>query len=42
MNQISDGVIIGSSFVRIVEEDQQDAPKRLKDYANEIKQAIIE
>ncbi|KPN83308.1 Tryptophan synthase alpha chain [Apilactobacillus kunkeei] len=42
MNQISDGVIIGSSFVRIVEEDKQDAPKRLKDYANEIKQAIIE
>ncbi|TMT01714.1 tryptophan synthase subunit alpha [Apilactobacillus kunkeei] len=40
MNRIADGVIIGSSFVKIVEKYQQSASKKLKEFTSEIKSSI--
>ncbi|MBW1606294.1 tryptophan synthase subunit alpha [Lactobacillus sp. Sy-1] len=39
--EFADGVIIGSAFVKIVEKYKTDAPKYLKQFANEVKSAML-
>ncbi|UQS86004.1 tryptophan synthase subunit alpha (plasmid) [Nicoliella spurrieriana] len=40
LGQFADGVIIGSAFVKIVEQYQQAAPKHLKEFASQVKSAM--
>ncbi len=40
MAAISDGVIVGSAIVRIVEEHGENAPEHVEKYVRDMKQAI--